>query len=102
MALLGGRVVKELAFERIQDRAYYVARVAAAGSPLDPKRERLHQPYGIAGRGEPETLLVAAHTVAVQREPFSAESLVDRLRAAVPDVPIVDHELLADYDSYYY
>lgn len=101
-ALLGGRVVKELSFERIQDRPYYVARVASAPAPLDPKRERLHQPYGIGGRGEPETLLVAADTLEVRRAPFSTESLVSRLRAAVPDVPIVDQELLTDYDSYYY
>jgi hypothetical protein len=101
-ALLGGRVVKELSFERIQDRPYYVARVASAPAPLDPKRERLHQPYGIGGRGEPETLLVAADTLEVRREPFSTESLVGRLRAAVPDTPIVDQELLTEYDSYYY
>ena len=101
-ALLGGRVVKELALERIQDRPYYVARVSAAPAALDPKRERLHQPYNIGGRGEPEMLLVAADTLAVQREPFSTESLVARLRAAVPDASIVDHELLTDYDSYYY
>ncbi|HZF28256.1 MAG TPA: PepSY domain-containing protein [Gammaproteobacteria bacterium] len=101
-ALLGGRVVKELELERIQDRPYYVARVAAAPAALDPKRERLHQPYDIGGRGESEMLLVAADTLAVQREPFSTESLVARLHAAVPDTAIVDHELLADYDSYYY
>jgi hypothetical protein len=101
-ALLGGRVVKELGFERIEDRPYYVARVSAAPAELDPKRERLHQPYAIGGRGESDTLLVAADTLAVQREPFGTESLVARLRAAVPDVAIVDHELLRDYDSYYY
>ena len=43
-----------------------------------------------------------ADTFEVRRAPFSAESLVARLRAAVPDVAIVASELLTDYDSYYY
>jgi hypothetical protein len=47
-------------------------------------------------------VLVAADSLEVRREPFSTESLISRLRAALPDVPIVSSELLSDYDSYYY
>jgi hypothetical protein len=38
----------------------------------------------------------------IRREPFSVESLVSRLKAAVSDVPIVETTLLTEYDSYYY
>jgi hypothetical protein len=38
----------------------------------------------------------------IRREPFTAESLLARLRTAVPDAAIVESELLTEYDSYYY
>ena len=50
----------------------------------------------------PDRLLVAADTLEIRHEPFSVDSLVARLKAALPDVPIVEHELLSEYDSYYY
>jgi hypothetical protein len=40
--------------------------------------------------------------LAVKSEPFSNDSLVARLTAAVPDAPVLASELLTDYDSYYY
>ena len=33
---------------------------------------------------------------------FSVDSLLARLKASVPDTPIVESQLLSDYDSYYY
>src|SRR4029450_13900116 len=66
------------------------------------RAERLHQPYAVTGRVESDRLVVNARTLEIRREPFSVESLVSRLRAAVPDVPIVETTLLHDYDSYYY
>jgi hypothetical protein len=99
--MLPGRLLKEVEFVRIQDEPYYVVRSTPVDS--DPKqRERLHQPYYVTGRVEPDRLIVAAETLEVRREPFSSESLVARLKTAVPDAPIVDHELLTEYDSYYY
>jgi len=58
--------------------------------------------YGSAGPAEQDRLLVAAKTLEVRRQPFSTESLMTRLRGAVPDVPVVEEQLLTDYDSYYY
>ena len=99
--LTGGRAVKEVDFLRIQDRPYYAVRVASA--PADEgKAERLHQPYYVRALAEPDRLLVAADTMTVREEAFSVESLVTRLTAAVPDVPVVESVLLTDYDSYYY
>jgi hypothetical protein len=95
-----GRPIKELEFTRIQDEPYFIARLghAAAGA----QRERLHQPYPIVGLAEQDRLLIAARSMTVRTEPFSPDSLVGRLRASLPDVPIADHALLDQYDSYYY
>ena len=103
--LLGGRGIKEVEFARIQDEHYYVVRQtpqSAPGQKITDPRERLHAPYDIIGRAEPDRVLVNAATLAVKSEPFSNDSLVARLETAVPDAPIVASELLTDYDSYYY
>ena len=46
--------------------------------------------------------MISAKTLEVRHQPFSVESLVSRLKAAVPDVPITEQQLLSEYDSYYY
>lgn len=101
-ALLAGRTLKELELRRIQDAPYYLARHTEGTPDIATPRERLHQPYDIGGRGEPGHVLVDAETTTIRAEPFSTESLVARIAAAVPDTAIVSHDLLADYDSYYY
>ncbi len=101
-SLLAGRTLKELEFRRIVDAPYYLARYTGTAAEPDPRRERLHQPYPITGRAEPQHALVDARTLAERAEPFATEMLVARLRAAAPGANIVTQELLADYDSYYY
>jgi hypothetical protein len=100
--VLGGRAIKEVDFVRIQDEHYYVVRQAPEDAEAAKKRERLHQPYYVTGRAEPDRVLVNAATLDVRREPFSADSLVARLKAELPDVPIVATDVLSEYDSYYY
>lgn len=99
---LDGRAIKQVDFVRIEDGHYYVVRQAARDETAAQKRERLHQPYYVTGRAEQDRVLVAADTLEARQEPFSAESLVDRLKKAVPDAPIVESALLREYDSYYY
>ncbi len=100
--VLQGRAIKELEFSRIQGDPYYVVR-QAPNDPVDAKRrERLHQPYLVTGRTEADRVLVDAKTFELRRTPFTDASLVTRLRQAVPEAPIVETALLADYDSYYY
>ena len=99
--LLEGRALKELEFVRIQDEHYYVARYTQNEDLAGARRERLHQPYNVTGSAEPNRLLVNADTME-PRGPFSVDSLMTRLRASVPDVPVVESQLLSDYDSYYY
>jgi len=100
--LMGGRAIKEVELARIQDVPYYVVRRGAAVETADGDRERLHQPYNVTGRAEPDRLLVAAETLEIRTQPFSVESLLARLKSALPDVPIVESQLLPEYDSYYY
>jgi hypothetical protein len=101
-ALLAGRTLKELEFRRVDDAPYYLARYSRAAGEPDPRRERLHQPYPIAGRAEPQQMLVDARTLTERAEPFAVDALVARLRAAAPGANVVTQELLMDYDSYYY
>jgi hypothetical protein len=100
--LLAGRELKELEFRRIDDAPYYLARYTTAALEPDSRRERLHQPYAITGRGEPAHMLVDATTLSVRTEPFATAALLARLAAAAPDAAIASHELLESYDSYYY
>ena len=99
--ITGGHAIREVEFRRIQNAPYYVVRIA--GVPADPtKVERQHQPYYVTGRAERDRLLVAAETMTVHDEAFSVESLMTRLTASAPGVPVVESVLLDEYDSYYY
>jgi hypothetical protein len=100
--VLAGRTLKELEFRRIADAPYYLARHTGTSAEPDPRRERLHQPYPILGRAEPQHLLVDARTLTARTELFPTDALLARLRAAVPEATPVSHELLSDYDAYYY
>jgi hypothetical protein len=99
--VLAGRAVKEVEFLRIQDHPYFSVRHAGP-SREESKRERLHQPYYVTGRAESNRLLVQADTLTVRTAPFTAESLVARLEAAIPDARVLESAWLTDYDSYYY
>lgn len=100
--ITAGRVLKELEFRRIHDEPYYLVRYTTAETEADPRRERLHQPYYITGRGEPQHVLVDAATLAIRSEPFATDSILGRLAAAAPGANVASHEVLTDYDSYYY
>ncbi len=100
--LSGGRAIKEVELVRMQDDPYYVVRLAAEHLAAEQKAERLHQPYAVTGRTEPDRFVVNAKTLEIRREPFPVESLVRRLNAGVLNAPIVETTLLSDYDSYYY
>jgi hypothetical protein len=101
-ALADGGTLKELEFRRIDDAPYYLARYTNSVGDQEPRRERLHQPYPIAGRAEPRHLLVDARTLRARTEPFATDTLLARVQAAAPETAIVSHEMLTSYDSYYY
>ena len=97
-----GRGIKEVDFMRMQGGHYYLVRPTPDPDITAKRRERLHQPYDVSGRAEPDTLLIAADTMTVKHEPFSADSIVSSLQAAYPDTPIIEQTLLTEYDDYYY
>jgi hypothetical protein len=101
-ASLDGRKIKEIEFARVQDTPFYFVRVGLEGAAYGKTRERLHEPYNSNVGLEENELLVSVDTLAVKGEPFSMESLVSRLKSAIPDTPIVEQTVLTDYDSYYY
>ena len=84
-ALLPGRSVKEITYERILGEPYFMVR----STPAEPG-------------GTTTTELVAAETLEVRREPFAVDSLMDRVRETHPDIPLVEARLLEEYDSYHY
>ena len=89
-----GRAVKEVALLWIDGQAHYdvlMAGESAAGGDA-------------AGRGGDAhgRLLLAADTLAPRNTVASVQTLVDRLQAALPDVPIADASRLDSYDGYYY
>ena len=89
--LAGGRTLKEIELLRIEDDPYYSVRTTPGSDGA-----------GGAAGVDSERLLVAADTLAVREAPFRVESLLARLAAAVPEAPVVEWEVLFDYDAYYY
>jgi hypothetical protein len=92
---LEGRIAKEVAFINVQGEPYYLVRGAD------------EQPFLVSpsatGAGASENLFdLVDKPLEVKREPFSIESILERVREGNPDVPIAESELLSEYDSYYY
>jgi hypothetical protein len=76
---LAGHAVKEIELRGVQGEPYYVLR--GAGSP---------------------PLLMKADTLEIRHEPFSVDSLMQRVAQGNPGVAVAASELLTDYDAYYY
>ncbi len=100
--VLNGRTLKQVAFTRIQGQYYYTIASTDGAIRPEPQAERLHKPYPVARRDAPGWLLISAQSMEVRQEPFSVDSIVGRLKAALPDVPILEQTVLTDYDAYYY
>ena len=100
--ITGGRPVKEIELLRIQDDPYYAVRVGAR--PVGAQAADAVRPASNASETESgsEPLLVAADSLTPREKPFSVESLLALLSAALPGVPVVESDLLEDYDAYYY
>lgn len=90
-ALLPGRSIKEITYNRILGEPYFMVRST---------------PTGAAGttpvRVDHEPALVAAKTLGVRTELFTVESLMGRVRETYPDTPMVEARLLEEYDAYHY
>jgi hypothetical protein len=86
----------------MHDEPYYIVRRTVAEGRDLGKRERIHQPYQVGGRMDPDVEVVSAKTLTPRTEPFTVDQIAARVKQAVPEAPMADAELLTDYDSYYY
>ena len=84
-----GREVKEVALLRIDGETHYEVRMSRI-------------PAASVDRNGHDRLVVAANTLKPRRGPFDTHTLVERLRAALPTIPITGATQLESYDSYYY
>lgn len=78
-ALAAPRVIKEVTFQRIHDAQYFALRTSDAAA-----------------------MLVDAGSLTRRETDFPVDAILQRLKAALPGVPFGTHELLTDYDDYYY
>lgn len=100
--LLNGRAVQQVGYARINGDLYFDVQRAPAEALETKQRERLHQPYNVTGRADENRMLVSAHTLQVHNDPIPTETLVAKLKAALPEAPVVEQAMLSEYDSYYY
>jgi hypothetical protein len=100
--VFGERPLKEVQFARIQGDAYYVVRSAPDNAPLLGAPDGGHQPYYVSRNSDSERLVVAANPLAIRSAAFTADSITNTLKAAIPNAGIVESQLLTEYDSYYY
>lgn len=77
--VLGGRSVKQIEYVQIQNDPYFAASIVGS----DP-------------------VLLSLSPFQIRQQPFSTESLMDRIKKGNPDVSVVESQLLSDYDSYYH
>ena len=98
--LIPDRQVKEIDYTRIQGDPYFVVRTSP--ETVDDSRDRPHQPYYSQTGVDPTRVLIHAKTMQVRSEPFSADSLMSRVRETWPDVRVLESSMLTRYDSYYY
>ena len=84
-----GREVKEVTLLQLDDEAHYEVRLSRI-------------PVASVDRNGHDRLVVAASTLRPRRVPFATETLVERLDAALPTIPIAGAIQLDSYDSYYY
>ena len=100
--VFGDRPVKEVQFARIQGDPYYVVRSAPDQAPLLGAPDGGHQPYYVSRNLDAGRLVVSANPLAIREAAFSGDSIRNKLKETIPDVPIVESQLLTEYDSYYY
>ncbi len=94
---LGGRLAKEVEFVNIQGDPYYLIR------GIEERPLLIAANPGIVSENLFENLFdIAESPLAIRQETFAIESLMSRVSEGNPDVPIIDSELLTEYDAYYY
>ena len=100
LTIAAGKPIKEVEYVRIQDEPFFLVRRnpdAGAGTEI-----RGHEPYYAIRARDAAQMVVNARTLRLHDRDFSADSLLARVKEAIPDTAIVNTEMLTTYDSYYY
>ena len=95
-----GRPIKEVEYVRIQDEPFFLLRRdpdAGAGTEI-----RGHEPYFAVRSRDAAQTVVNARTLQPHDRDFASDTLLARVKRAVPDTAISSAEMLTTYDSYYY
>jgi hypothetical protein len=101
-AAAGDTEVKEIEMAAILGEPHFIVRSASGLSPVPGPPDGGHQPYYVMRGVDPARWVIAAKDFAVRKHAFDASAIADRLKAAIPGVPLIDATSLSDYDSYYY
>ncbi len=96
-----GRIIKEIELVRVQDQPHFLVRLQPEAG-RGGSEQRGHQTSFVAREDVSQQLLIDAITLKARIEPFAMGSLLPRIRQAWPEADIVESELLAEYDAYYY
>jgi hypothetical protein len=95
-----GKPIKEVEYVRIQDDPFFLVRRdpdAGAGTEI-----RGHEPYFAVRSRDAAQTVVNARTLQLHDRDFASDTLLARVKRAVPDTAISSAEVLTTYDSYYY
>jgi hypothetical protein len=104
-ALVAPRQIKEISLVRIHGGHYLRLATSAPAAAGALPQQRPHQPYGVTGRSQDAVVLVDIATLARHDQPFATGAILERLQQALPEgMTLADaqHDLLQDYDNYYY
>ncbi len=93
--------IKQIDFNWIQGAPYLVANFSVPTDADSVKRDRLHQPYNIAGQFEAQSLLINPRSSEISNG-FEAQKLVAKLDTSIPDAAAIEYTMLDNYDDYYY
>ena len=99
--LMDGRAIKEVEFVADPGRAV-LRRPHRARADAPAARAAASALQRVRAPNRAAAARPGRHRSRCATEPFSVDSLVARLKAAVPDVPIVERAAAQEYDSYYY
>ena len=99
-AITAGKPIKEIEYVRIQDQPFFVVR--RDPDPTAGTEVRGHEPYFAVRARDAAQTVVNAQTLQMHEQDFPAQTLLDRVKQAVPDASIANSEMLSTYDSYYY
>ena len=98
--IAAGQLIKEVEYVRIQDEPFFLVRRnpdAGAGTEI-----RGHEPYFAVRARDAAQTVVNARTLQLHDRDFTSDTLLARVKRAIPETDIVNAEMLTTYDSYYY